>query len=204
MSAAVLLTGFDITKSTQLRVNAPTLGPDGWIYLAAGLAGGTITCPEHPERPPLKMTADVRFNPETLEVENVDGRSQYGMSFDEFGRRFICMNRLPVQHVVLSSKLLGRNPPPRLQRNGAGLQRAKREDRTERRWRWREAISISRNITTADSHAGSFSAACSIHIWQGEALPVFGGCAFSCDPTANPRARGHSIREMRRLPQTRF
>src|SRR5207249_3858074 len=47
----VLLTGFDANKSTQLRVNCPTLGPDGWIYFAAGLVGGTITSPEHPEKP---------------------------------------------------------------------------------------------------------------------------------------------------------
>lgn len=93
----VLLTGFATTGSTQLRVNCPTIGPDGWIYLAAGLSGGTVSCPEHPERPPLRMTGDVRFHPETLEVEPVDGRSQYGMAFDEAGRRFICMNRLPVQ-----------------------------------------------------------------------------------------------------------
>src|SRR5260221_10616818 len=32
----VLLTGFDSAKSTQLRVNCPTLRPDGWIYFAAG------------------------------------------------------------------------------------------------------------------------------------------------------------------------
>ncbi len=56
------------------------------------------------------MTADVRFHPDTLVVENVDGQSQFGLSFDDFGRRFICMNRLPVQHVVLSSKWLARNP----------------------------------------------------------------------------------------------
>jgi hypothetical protein len=38
----VLLTGFATTGSTQLRVNAPTVGPwDGLIYLAAGLSGGS-------------------------------------------------------------------------------------------------------------------------------------------------------------------
>jgi len=99
----VLLTGFATTGSTQLRVNAPTIGPDGWIYLAAGLSGGTVTCPEHPERPPLKMTSDVRFHPKTLQVELVDGQSQYGRSFALAGTRFICMNSVPVQHVVLKS-----------------------------------------------------------------------------------------------------
>ena len=60
------------SENPQLRANHPTFGPDGWIYLAAGLSGGLITSPEYPKRPPLKMTADVRFHPDTLEVENVD------------------------------------------------------------------------------------------------------------------------------------
>src|SRR5438270_535066 len=31
----VLLTGFATNQSTQLRVNAPMLAPDGWVYLAS-------------------------------------------------------------------------------------------------------------------------------------------------------------------------
>jgi putative membrane-bound dehydrogenase-like protein len=182
----VLLTGFETSKSTQLRVNAPTIGPDGWIYLAAGLAGGNITCPEHPDRAPLKMTADVRFHPDTLEVENVDGKSQYGQSFDDFGRRFICMNRLPVQHVVLSSKWLARNP--RLAFSETVQDCNERSVRTGLKGGGDgvKLFPISSNITTADSHAGSFSAACGVHLWRGGALPArYEGCAFSCDPTGN-------------------
>ena len=182
----VLFTGFETAKSTQLRVNAPRLGPDGWIYLAAGLSAGTITCPEHPERPALKMTADVRFHPDTLEIENVDGKSQFGQSFDDFGRRFICMNRLPVQHVVLSSKWLGRNP------NFAFSDTV--QDCNERAVRTTmkgggdgvRLFPISSNITTADSHFGSFSAACGVLVWRGGALPErYEGTVFSCDPTGN-------------------
>ena len=182
----VLLTGFDTKGSTQLRVNCPTLGPDGWIWLAAGLSGGSITSPEHPERAPLKMTSDVRFHPDTLEVENADGRSQYGMSFDGFGRRFICMNRLPVQHVVLSSKWLARNP--HLAFSDTVQDCSERLVRTGLKGGGDgvRLFPISANLTTADSHAGSFSAACGIHIWQGEALDLrYRGCAFSCDPTGN-------------------
>ena len=182
----VLLTGFARSGSTQLRVNAPTLGPDGWVWLAAGLSGGSITCPEHPERAALKMTGDVRFHPDTLEVENADGRSQFGMSFDEDGRRFICMNRLPVQHVVLSSKWLARNP--HLAFSDTVQDCSERTVKTGLRGGGDgvRLFPISKNITTADSHAGSFSAACGIHIWRGGALPErFRGCAFACDPTAN-------------------
>src|SRR6266853_3497282 len=77
----VLLTGFDASKSTQLRVNCPTIGPDGWIYFAAGLVGGEITSPEHSEKPAVKMTGDLRWNPQTGDFENADGKSQYGQSF---------------------------------------------------------------------------------------------------------------------------
>ena len=181
-----LLTGFDYAKSTQLRVNMPTVGPDGWIYFAAGLVGGTITSPEHPEKPAVKMTGDLRWNPKTGDFETVDGRSQYGIAFDDFGRRFICMNRLPVQHVVIESRWLRRNPHLAF---GETVQDC--NDRTVktglkgggdgvRVW------PISHNITTADSHAGSFTAACSVRIWRGGALPeMFNGCAFSCEPTGN-------------------
>ncbi len=180
----VLLTGFATTGSTQLRVNAPTLGADGWIYFAAGLSGGAITAPGSAEA--VKMSGDLRWNPATGAIENVDGRSQYGMSFDEYGRRFICMNRVQVQHVVLDSRWLRRNPalvfsdtvqncpeliPNTLMRSTNGAARL---------------FPISANITTADSHQGYFSAACGVTIWHGDGLPErFRGHAFSCDPTAN-------------------
>ena len=182
----VLLTGFATTGSTQLRVNCPTLGPDGWIYFAAGLSGGNITSPDHPERPAVKMTGDCRWNPDTGEIENVDGRCQYALSFDDFGRRFICMNRIQVQHMVLSSAWLKRNPrltfsdtvqncpeliPNAFMHSTAGAARL---------------YPISSNITTADSHVGTFTAACGVNVWRGGALPdLYKGCVFSCDPTGN-------------------
>lgn len=182
----VLLTGFATSGSTQLRVNCPTLGPDGWIYLAAGLSGGTLSCPEHPERAPLKMSGDVRFNPDTLEVEPIDGRSQYGMAFDEAGRRFICMNRLPVQQVVLSSKWLRRNPRLTFSETVHDCNQRSVQSLLGGGGSGVRLYPISSNITTADSHAGSFSAACGIHIWRGAGLPeAYEGCALSCDPTGN-------------------
>lgn len=182
----VLLTGFDTAKSTQLRVNCPTVGPDGWIYFAAGLSGGVITSPEHPEKPALKMTADIRWNPATGDFENADGKSQFGQSFDDFGRRFICMNRLPVQHVVLASSWLKRNP--RLAFSDTVQDCNERNVKTGLKGGGDgvRLFPISSNITTADSHAGSFSAACGVTIWRGGALPpAYDGCALSCDPTGN-------------------
>jgi putative membrane-bound dehydrogenase-like protein len=183
----VLLTGFATTGSTQLRVNAPTIGPDGWIYLAAGLSGGTITCPEYPERQPLKMTSDIRFHPKTLEVELVDGKSQYGMSFDVFGNRFICMNRVPVQHVVFDSKWLKRNPRLAFSETVQDCNERNAFNGMNGGHDGVRLFPISSNITTADGHAGSFSAACGVKVWQGKSLltPECVAAVFSCDPTGN-------------------
>jgi putative membrane-bound dehydrogenase-like protein len=184
----VLLTGFATTGSTQLRVNSPTVGPwDGLIYLAAGLSGGTVTCPSHPERPPLKMTSDIRFHPKTLEVELVDGKSQYGMSFDVFGNRFICMNRLPVQHVAFQSKWLKRNPRLAFSETVQDCNERNAFNGINGGHDGVRLFPVSSNITTADGHAGSFSAACGVKVWQGKSLltPECAAAVFSCDPTGN-------------------
>ena len=182
----VLLTGFATNQSTQLRVNKPMLAPDGWVHLASGLSGGRITSPKRPHDKPLELKGDLRFNPETGEYEHIDGKSQFGQSFDDFGRRFGVFNRVQVQHFVLPSRYVERNShlasPGVLQncpellnnpfmRGGGGAARI---------------YPISANITTADSHAGTFSAACAIHVWRGGALPTkYDGHAFTCDPTGN-------------------
>jgi len=183
----VLLTGFATTGSTQLRVNAPTIGPDGLIYLAAGLSGGTVTCPDHPERPALKMSSDIRFHPKTLEVELVDGKSQYGMSFDNFGNRFICMNRVPVQHVVFDSKWLKRNPRLAFSETVQDCNERDAFNGINGGHDGVRLFPISSNITTADGHAGSFSAACGVKVWQGKSLltPACANTILSCDPTGN-------------------
>jgi putative membrane-bound dehydrogenase-like protein len=182
----VLLTGFATNQSTQLRVNKPMLALDGWVYLASGLSGGKITSPKRPNAPPLELKGDLRFKPDTGEYELIDGKSQFGQSFDDFGRRFGVFNRVQVQHFVLPSRYLERNPhlpsPGVLQncpelldnpfmRGGSGAARI---------------YPISANVTTADSHAGTFTAACAIHLWRGGALPIgYNGDAFTCDPTGN-------------------
>ena len=181
----VLLTGFATSGSTQLRVNCPTLGPDGWIYFAAGLSGGEITAPGS-GKPAVKMTGDLRWQPFTGEIENVDGRSQFGLSFDDFGRRFICMNRVPVQHVVLQSKWLRRNPNLAFSDTVQDCNERTVKTGLKGGGDGVRLFPISSNITTADSHAGSFSAACAITIWRGGALPdAYRGGALTCDPTGN-------------------
>lgn len=182
----VLLTGFVTNNTTQLRVSHPTLGIDNWVYVTSGLTGGKITCPERPEQKALDLRTDLRFRPDTLEFEAADGKGQFGMCFDDFGHRFHCMNRVHIQHVVLSAKQLARNPHLTFSETVQNVPESMVPEPLKGHGAAARIYPISQNITTADSHAGTFTAACGVLIYRGTALPKeYYGNAFACDPAAN-------------------
>jgi len=167
----VVLTGFNATKTAQIRFSHPTLGPDGWIYLTSGLNGGRITSPAHPERPPVEFSSsDARYNPRTDDFELVGGQGQFGLTFDDYGRRFICANRNPVWHVVLDPRQLKRNPHLAFSDTVQDVSGSGAEAKV-----W----PLSRDLTTASfhpslmsaPHAGTFTSASGVHIHRGDALP---------------------------------
>ena len=167
----VVLTGFDATRTAQIRFSHPTLGIDNWVYLTSGLTGGNVTAPEHPDRPPVKFTSsDSRFNPFTHAFELTGGQGQYGLTFDDHGRRFTCSNRRPVMHVVLEPRYLKRNPHLAF---SATVQDVSTAGAQAVVW------PISADMTTASfhpslmstPHAGTFTAASGVHIHRGDALP---------------------------------
>jgi len=182
----VVLTGFDATKTPQLRFSHPTLGVDNWIYLTSGLTGGRVTAPDHPERPPVVFAnSDSRFNPITHAFELTGGQSQYGLTFDDQGHRFTCSNRRPVMQVVLESRYLQRNPQLAFSQtvedvSAAGAQAV--------------VWPLSGDTTTASfipslmgaPHAGTFTAASGVHIHRGDALPAEGrDSLFICESAQN-------------------
>jgi putative membrane-bound dehydrogenase-like protein len=182
----VILTGFEENNTTQLRVSHPILGPDNWIYVTSGLTGGKIRKPEFPNAVPLVTKTDLRFRPDTWDFEAADGRAQFGMSFDDFGHRFICMNRVQVQHVVLPSRYLRRNPVLPLIDTVQNVPETMMAEPLPGHGSAARIYPISHNITTADSHAGTFTAACGVTIYRGTGLPPdYYGNALSCDPTGN-------------------
>ena len=183
----VLLTGFDTRNSTQLRVSNPTLGPDGWIYLTSGLARvGNVSSPAHPGRQSVRVGTDSRFDPFTLQIETLDSRGQFGHTFDDWGNRFHCMNRIHIQHTVISRSVLERNPHVAFSETVQNVPEAMVDDLLKSRNLAARTYPISDNITTADSHVGTFSAACSVHVYRGNELPpTYYGNVFTCDPTGN-------------------
>ena len=173
-------TGFDQGNS-QLRANHPTFGPDGWVYVANGMRGGTIVAakPEWKAKgQPLPLAGfDFRFHPQTGEYGAVSGHGQFGLCFDDYGNRFVCSNRNPVQHVVLEDHFVKRNP---------FLAVKKTVHEVAAFGEFSKLYPICRTWTTSLTHDHQFTAACGLQIYRGDALPPeYKGNAFTCDPTGS-------------------
>lgn len=174
----VVLQGFALGGSTQLRVSHPMLGIDNWVYLTNGLSGGEVSSPAQPDRPAVKMgSLDGRYHPLTGVFETTAGQAQFGQAFDAYGNKFVCSNRKHIEHVVLQAEDLARNPYLDFSQTVAEIPAHGPAARI---------YALSEARTTAYAHAGTFTAACGLTIYLGNALPPdYYGDGFVCDPTAN-------------------
>jgi putative membrane-bound dehydrogenase-like protein len=182
----VVLTGFSANRTAQIRVSHPTLGLDGKVYVTSGLNSGQIVSPLHPDRPAVTFSAsDGRFDPETYAFETTGGRSQFGLTFDAYGRRFGCSNRHPVQQIVLEPWHLKRNPHLQFTETTENVSKVEAEA---------TVFPISGAITSADfipkliglSHTGTFTSASSVFVFNGTALThAHRGNVFICESAQN-------------------
>jgi putative membrane-bound dehydrogenase-like protein len=120
-----LLTGFALSNP-QHTTNTPLYGLDNWIYLANegpvrtsryrdvfGDTGSEVRFPERPNSPRLPPDADgrnVRFRPDSGELEMLSARSQFGQTFDAWGRHFLNTNNRHIYQEVIAARYLSRNP----------------------------------------------------------------------------------------------
>src|SRR5207244_11578401 len=93
---------------------------------------------------------DFRFDPLTGEAEAVSGNGQFGLTFDDYGNRFVCSNRNPLRHVVLEQRYLRQNPLVAVPDVCQDVAKPAEQSRV---------FHISRAWTTLNMHAGQFRAA---------------------------------------------
>ena len=119
----VVLTGFAFTNP-QHTVNTPIYGLDNWIYLAQerpidakvfvekfGDRGTPIRFPDREDVPAVDpQERNLRFRPDTYELEVLSGVSQFGQTFDAWGRHFGVQNPITGRHEVIAARYLERNP----------------------------------------------------------------------------------------------
>ena len=163
------------TDVSQHFLNSPTLGFDNWVYVANGLRTETVVAAGG-DAPVDIRGMDFRFDPLDHRHEPAAGMGQFGMSFDRWGRRFTVTNRNHVIPVVVPNRYLERNPNVTLprQRDNQGAGGAAR------------VYPLSVNWTTSIRHAGTFTAACGITVYDGDLLGSrYSGSAFTAEPTGN-------------------
>ena len=117
-----MLTGFPFSNP-QGTVNTPIYGLDNWIYLAHTAGGNPVIFAQFGDKgsdiryvdregiPPLKERGrNIRFRPDTGEIEALSSKSQFGQSFDDWGRHFLITNSNHVQQETIAARYLKRNP----------------------------------------------------------------------------------------------
>ena len=193
----VLYTGFP-KVNPEARVTNPRYGIDNWIYVANDGQNGRITSPQHPERPPVLVSgADFRFQPMRGLAEPASGPTQFGMSFDDWGNRFITQNTVHIRQVVVPMPYLIRAPLLEVDKvsedisdHGVGEARmypltkpqAWRRERTDlRQQRYNE-----NQLHRVERVGGWFTAASGGTVYTGDVFPMqYWGNVFTGDVSGN-------------------
>lgn len=110
-----VFTGF----GTELKIlnvqglaNCPQWGQDNRIHIQVGGGNrGMVKCLKRPELPEVEIAGhDFWFDPRTYDFGLEAGGGQYGMSFDNYGRKFACSNSDHLQFFVYEDRYAPKNP----------------------------------------------------------------------------------------------
>ena len=98
--------------NVQALMNSPQWGQDNRIHVQTGGGNrGKIKNLKRPELPEVELGArDFWFDPRTYEFGFEAGGAQYGMSFDNYGRKFACSNSDHLQFWIYDDRYSGQNP----------------------------------------------------------------------------------------------
>jgi putative membrane-bound dehydrogenase-like protein len=186
-------TGLKILN-VQGLMNSFQWGQDNHIHVLAGGGNrGVITCLKRSDDKGVELGGkDFWFDPVTLEFGLEGGGAQYGMSFDNYGRKFACSNSDHLQYWVYDDKYANRNPyypmPPARQSiavdGGAAEVFRLSPDEPWRiiRTRWRVAGVVKGAVEGGGRVSGYFTGATGTTIYRGDAYgPDFLNNSFTGD-----------------------
>ncbi len=106
----VLYTGLG-TGNVQGLANSFQWGLDNRIYLSLSSTGADLISPSDKAAKPLSLRGrDIAIDPRTWAVTPVSGGAQHGLSFNDWGDRFVCSNSDHLQEIMYEDRYLARNP----------------------------------------------------------------------------------------------
>ncbi len=197
----VVFTGFN-TGNPKLNVqalpNCFAWGPDHRIHLQSSSGDrGMIRSPLRADLAPQELAArDFWFDPRTLEFGFEAGGGQFGMSYDNAGRRFVCNNSDHLRTYLFDTRYAARNPvcplPSPLASVAADGPAAEvfriSPDEPWRvvRTRWRVSGKVPGAVEGGGRVSGYFTGATGTTVYRGDALGTeFVGNTFTGDAGGN-------------------
>jgi len=162
-------TGFH-TDNYNARINSLALGLDNWIHGANGLLGGNIRNEKTGEVIDIRGR-DLRFHPDTLELQLVSGVTQQGRVRDDWDNWFGCSNSRWIFQFPLPEQEVRRNP--HVTAPGPSLYLPEKSEASL------NAISQPLERFNNPDAQGNITSACGLGIYRDELLgPDFAGNAF--------------------------
>lgn len=196
----IVYTGFGSSSSrlnVQAMFNSLRWGLDNRIHGATAGNGGEISAPGDTSFKPISVRGrDFSFDPRTMALRAIDSTAQHGMSFDDWGRKFICSNSSHLQTLMYDSKYAGRNPyyampSPRISAAADGAAAEVYRLSPDEPWRivrtrWRATGAVRGVVEGGGRVSGYFTAATGVTIYRGSAYgDDFLGNAFIGDAGSN-------------------
>jgi putative membrane-bound dehydrogenase-like protein len=170
---------------------------DNRIHGATGPNGGQVTAPGAAQIAPVELRGrDLSFDPRTFDLRAETGGSQHGLTFDNYGHKFVCNNSSHIQTLMYEERYTARNRVYSLPRalvdiaadGGAAPVYRISPDEPWRviRTQWRVAGKVPGPIEGGGRASGYFTSATGVTIYRGDAYgPEFVGDAFIGDCGSN-------------------
>ncbi len=208
----VVATGFGNLApklNVQALPNHLQWGPDQRIH---GALGGNATRLEREGAPPLELRGqDFSFDPRLMDFRAESGGGQWGMTFDDRGRKFVCTNSRHLMHVRYDARYHSDIPlpPPAVDIPADGPQAEVFRRSPDEPWRvlrteWRASGKVKGVVEGGGRPSGYFTSACGVTIYRGDAWPAeYKGNAFIADCGSNLIHRKVIKEEQGKLVATR-
>ncbi len=190
-----ILTGFALSNP-QHNANTPIFGLDNWIYIANnatiswtekyadpfGDRGEEIHFVERPAAARLPVNGadrNIRFRPDSYELESLSGKSQFGHTFDAWGRHFLNDNSHHHYYEAIAARYFERNASAVV---GQATQSS--SDHGDAADVYPITVNPEHQLLT---DRGVFTSACGITYYLGGLFPVpyDEGVTFSAEPVHN-------------------
>ena len=105
-----VLTGFS-HHNVQAMLNSLEWGLDNRLHCTVSTGGAEVQLVGDRSADPLVLrTRDFSFDPRTRDLQPTSLGGQHGMTFDDWGRKFVCTNSSHIMQVMYPDGYVARNP----------------------------------------------------------------------------------------------